>query len=72
MSIVILILFALFLIYFLSIICLRYSYISNLAIKNKLDFSSFHIRKNILNYDNSFNKITGQIALSLFKMYNRC
>ncbi|MEG2788852.1 MAG: hypothetical protein RR942_13655 [Romboutsia sp.] len=72
MSILILVIFMLFLIYFLSIVCIRYSYISNLAIKSKFDFNSFHIRKNILKSDNSFNKLTGEIALSLFKMYNKC
>lgn len=72
MSIFILILFMLFLIYFLSTVCIRYSYISNLAIKSKLDFSSFYIRKYILSYDNNFNKLTSNIAFSLYKIYNKC
>ncbi len=72
MSIIILILFMLFLIYFLTNICIRYSYISNLAIKNNFDLNSFYIKQNILQYSNDYNKITDNIALSLFKFYNKC
>ncbi len=72
MSIFFLISFMIFLIYFLSMVCIRYSYISNLAIKNKLDFNSFYIKNNILAYDTGFNKITDNIAFSLYKIYNRC
>lgn len=72
MSIFFLISFMIFLIYFLSRVCIRYSYISNLAIKNKLDFNSFYIRNNILSYDTEFNKVTDNIAFSLYKIYNRC
>ncbi len=72
MSIFILILFMLFLIYFLSTVCIRYSYISNLAIKNKLDFNSFYIRKYMLSSNNGFNKLTSDIAFSLYKIYNKC
>lgn len=72
MSIFIIILFMLFLIYFLSTICIRYSYISNLAIKSKLDFNSFYIRKYMLSSNNSFNKLTSDIAFSLYKIYNKC
>lgn len=72
MSIFILILFMLFLIYFLSTVCIRYSYISNLAIKSKLDFNSFYIRKYMLSSNNGFNKLTSDIAFSLYKIYNKC
>ena len=62
----------LILIYFLSTVCIRYSYISNLAIKSKLDFNSFYIRKYMLSSNNSFNKLTSDIAFSLYKIYNKC
>ncbi|GAA0704175.1 hypothetical protein GCM10008904_11340 [Paraclostridium ghonii] len=67
MSIIFLISFMVFLIYFLSIVCIRYSYISNLAIKNKLDFNSFYLTS-----DTGFSRLTGNIAFSLYKIYNRC
>ncbi|MBP3931378.1 MAG: hypothetical protein J6D47_17660 [Peptostreptococcaceae bacterium] len=71
MFITILVLFMLYLIYFLTTICIRYGYISKLALKNNFDFTSHYIKENIFNKDTMFNRITDSIALSLFKMNNK-
>lgn len=68
---VILVLFMVYLIYFLSTICIRYGYISKLALKNNIDFNSFYIKDNLFNKNTSFNRVTDYIALSLFKLNNK-
>lgn len=71
MFIAVLVLFMIYLIYFLSTICIRYGYISKLALKNNFDFDSWYIKENIFNKDNTFNRVIDSIALSLFKLNNR-
>lgn len=67
----ILLLFMVYLIYFLSTICIRYGYISNLAVKNNIDFNSYYIKESMFNTDTFFNRITDYIAFSLFKFNNK-
>lgn len=71
MFITILILFMLYLIYFLSTVCIRYGSITKLALRNNFDFTSCYITENIFNKDTMFNRVTDYIALSLFKINNR-
>lgn len=65
------ILFMIYLIYFLSTICIRYGNISKLSLMSNLDFNSYYIKQNIFNKDTIFNRITNSIALSLFKLNNK-
>lgn len=67
----VLILFMIYLIYFLSTICIRYGYISKLSLKNNIDFNSYYIKDNIFNKDTVFNRMTNFIALLLFKINNK-
>lgn len=67
----VLVLFMIYLIYFLSTICIRYGYISELSLKNNIDFNSYYIKESIFNTDTLFNRMTNFIALFLFKINNR-
>lgn len=71
MFITILLLFMIYLIYFLSNICIRYGYISSLSAKNNIDFNSYYIKQNMFNKDTFFNRIIDSIAFSLFKFNNK-